>query len=127
MIEKRIKYQLSEIIEYFIKRGVSDQDIDDIGLTKNLYSANTDDPLKPDTICYIDDRTYFDEEADDDLEHYPDFVVKNHLEFCYDGQQFLDVLTSVFMQLQKPTIQNCVDALNYYNERDDFLDFGDEN
>lgn len=127
MIEKRIKYNLSEIIEYFIERGVSDEDIDYIGLTMNLYSTNTDAPLKPDTICYIDDRIFFDEEADDGVEHYPDFVVKNHLEFCYDGQQFLDVLSSVFMQLKNPSIQNCVDALNYYNERDDFLDFEDEN
>ncbi|WP_182417653.1 hypothetical protein [Bartonella sp. HY038] len=127
MIQKRIKLHLSEIIEYFIERGVSDDDVFDIGQTMNLYSANTDDPLKPDTICYIDDETYFDEEADDDVEHYPDFAVKNQLELLYYGQLFLDILSSVFMQLKNPTIQNCVDALNYYDEHDDYLDFEDEN
>ena len=126
MIEKRIKYQLSEIIDYFIKRGVSDDDVFDIGQTMNLYSTDTERPLEPDLICYIDDETYFDEEADDDVEHYPDFVVKNHLELLYYGQLFLDILSSVFMQLQKPTVQNCIDALNYYDNHDDYLDFEDE-
>jgi len=59
---------------------------------------------------------------DDNEDVYPEFVAKNGLEFCCSGEILIDVVVSVFEQTKTPSIDNFVDALNYYNEHDNFLE-----
>lgn len=53
---------------------------------------------------------------DNDEEVYPDFVRDKSLDLFYYGQQFEDVLMSVFDQKETASINDYINALNYYME-----------
>lgn len=68
---------------------------------------------------------YFLDEYPDvvnDRSVYPDFVRKNGLVLVYYGQQFADVIDNVIDQRPNADIKDFVKALNFFMERDDFLD-----
>lgn len=52
---------------------------------------------------------------------YPDQV--RELELVYYGEDLVDVLLSVMEQKAEATDQECLKALLYYYEHDDFMDF----
>ena len=54
---------------------------------------------------------------------YPTQVREQELELIYYGEDFADVLLSVMEQKAEATDQECLQALLYYYEHDDFLDF----
>ena len=58
-----------------------------------------------------------------DKEVYPQDAVSRGLSYIYSGEQFADVILSVIEQKPSPSNQDFIDALNYYLENDDFLDF----
>jgi len=120
-IPKRAPLKLSELLEQFQQKGISDDvyKMYALGESFDLYREPSDEPLTKDTICYVDDGVTGDENNED---VYPEFVAKNGLEFCLSGEIFIDVLLSVFEQTKTPSIKNLVDALNYYNEHDNYLD-----
>ena len=45
------------------------------------------------------------------------------MELIYYGEDFADVLLSVMEQKAEATDQECLQALLYYYEHDDFMDF----
>lgn len=57
----------------------------------------------------------------DNKDVYPDQV--RELELVYYGEDFVDVLLSVMEQKAEATDQECLQALLYYYEHDDFMDF----
>ena len=57
----------------------------------------------------------------DNRDVYPDQV--RELELVYYGEDFVDVLLSVMEQKAEATDEECLQALLYYYERDDFMDF----
>lgn len=59
----------------------------------------------------------------DDKDVYPRQVREQELELIYYGEDFADVLLSVMEQKAEATDQECLQALLYYYEHDDFMDF----
>ena len=54
---------------------------------------------------------------------YPRQVSEQELDLIYYGEDFADVLLSVMEQKAEVTDQECLQALIYYYEHDDFMDF----
>jgi len=128
-LEKRKAYRLSEILQYFLQRGLIDSDSWAIGDNFSLYTASSDEPYTEDMICWLDapEKIVEDETlSKHDPNRYkvlaPPFIRTNDLELCYDGSQLIDVIQSVLYQQSNPSISMLVDALNYYMEYDTYLD-----
>jgi hypothetical protein len=60
---------------------------------------------------------------DDDNEIYPPFVVNERLEVFLSGENLENVIGSVLHQKIEPSMNELVEAINYYNERDAFIQF----
>lgn len=54
---------------------------------------------------------------------YPMDVVEQDLQLVYYGEQLLDVLTVVLEEKPDASPQDLVEALNYYNRYDIFMNF----
>ncbi len=113
-IVKREKVRLSDFI-VFIRNNVGEIKDDFC-----LYCEDSDEPLSKDMWCYVDDYPTGDDDGND---VFSDFVVINNLELLYYGEQFVDVLNNVLMQMDNPSVDIMIEALDYYMENDDFLDF----
>lgn len=83
-----------------------------------VYVEDDAGTITPELVCYLDAYP----EIAGDVEVYSDFVTSNELELIYYGQQFNDVLRSVFEQEASANIVKVVSALNYYLENDDFME-----
>lgn len=59
----------------------------------------------------------------DNRDVYPRQVREQELELIYYGEDFADVLLSVMEQKAEATDQDYLQALLYYYEHDDFMDF----
>ncbi|AOR62950.1 hypothetical protein [Pectobacterium wasabiae] len=113
-IIKKEKVKLSDFIV------LAKKDIKIIKEDFCLYCENSDKPLSQDMWCYVDEYPTGDDNGND---VFSDFVVNNDLELLYYGEQFIDVINNVLMQEDEPDIYIIIEALNYYMENDNFLDF----
>ena len=52
-------------------------------------------------------------------------VVEQDLQLVYYGEQLLDVLSVALEEKPDASLQDLVDALNYYNQHDNFMPFND--
>ncbi|CAI0883003.1 hypothetical protein FCL49_01700 [Serratia proteamaculans] len=111
MLNKDNQYSLADIISAMKKTDSRDDNF-------CLY-GETDDQLKVDGNYYIADYPDVD---DDDKEIYPQIVISKNLNYLYSGQQFADVVDSVLEQKPSASLDDFVEALNYYSANDDFLD-----
>ena len=59
----------------------------------------------------------------DNRDVYPRQVREQEQELIYYGEDFADVLLSVMEQKAEVTDEECLQALLYYYEHDDFMDF----
>ena len=59
----------------------------------------------------------------DNKDVYPRQVREQELELIYYGEDFADVLLSVMVKKAEATDQEYLQALIYYYEHDDFMDF----
>ena len=62
----------------------------------------------------------------DNRDVYPRQVREQELELIYYGEDFADVLLSVMEQKAEATDQEYLQALIYYYEHDDFMDFDND-
>ncbi|HEM6743435.1 TPA: hypothetical protein ACHFX9_003233 [Citrobacter farmeri] len=112
MLDKDKKYSLADII--------SDMKKIDLRNDNFCLYGESDDSLRTDGNYYIADYPDVD---DDDKEIYPQIVRSKNLYYLYSGQQFADVVDSVVEQKPSASLDEFVEALNYYSITDDFLDF----
>ena len=61
----------------------------------------------------------------EDRDVYPTEVAEQNLQLIYYGEQLLDVLTVALEEKPDASLQYLVDALNYYNQHDNFMSFND--
>ena len=61
----------------------------------------------------------------EDRDVYPTDVAKQDLQLVYYGEQLLDVLSVALEEKLDASLQDLVDALNYYNQHDNFMPFND--
>ena len=74
------------------------------------------------------DRLYWVSDYPDvveDRDVYPTDVAEQYLQLVYYGEQLLDVLTVALEEKPDAILQDLVDALNYYNQHDNFMPFND--
>ena len=74
------------------------------------------------------DRLYWVSDYPDvveDRDVYPTDVAEQDLQLVYYGEQLLDVLTVALEEKPDASLQDLVDALNYYNQHDNFMPFND--
>ena len=72
------------------------------------------------------DRLYWVSDYPDVIEDrdvYPMDVAKQDLQLVYYGEQLLDVLSVALEEKPDASLQDLVDALNYYNQHDNFMPF----
>ena len=62
----------------------------------------------------------------EDCDVYPTDVVERKLQLVYYGEQLLDVLSAALEEKPDASLQDLVDALNYYNQHDSFMPFDAE-
>ena len=62
----------------------------------------------------------------DDSDVYPADATDQHLQLVYYGDQLIDVLTVAIEEKPDASLQDLVDALNYYNQHDSFMPFDAE-
>ena len=85
-----------------------------------LYGKE-DGELALDRLYWVSD--YPDVIEDRDI--YPADVVEQDLQLVYYGEQLIDVLTVALEEKPDASLQYLVDALNYYNQHDNFMSFND--
>ena len=59
----------------------------------------------------------------EDRDVYPMDVAEQDLQLVYYGEQLIDVLTVALEEKPDASLQDLVDALNYYNRYDIFMNF----
>ena len=61
----------------------------------------------------------------EDRDVYPTEVTEQNLQLVYYGEQLIDVLTVALEEKPDASLQDLIDALNYYNQHDNFMPFND--
>ena len=117
-MERGKEFQLSEIISMicslYKKQGLTAV-YQDNGWC--VYSSEEDVSLE--SICYVDDYPEFD---DDDNEIYSEYVLSNNMELIYRDEMIQDVVIACLNQKDDVSLSEIMEALNYYDEYDDFLE-----
>ncbi len=103
--------KLKDIIDSMIKSRCEDD---------NFCIYGSDGDLFGEKECLVSGYPQVDET---DNEVYPQDAASRGLSYIYSGEQFADVILSVIEQKPSASNQYFIDALNYYLENDDFLDF----
>ena len=85
-----------------------------------LYGKE-DGELALDRLYWVSD--YPDVVEDRDV--YPADASEQDLQLVYYGEQLIDVLTVALEAKPDAILQDLVDALNYYNQHDNFMPFND--
>ncbi|WP_049502978.1 DUF7716 domain-containing protein [Streptococcus oralis] len=83
-----------------------------------LYGKE-DGELKLDSLYSVSD--YPDVVEDRDV--YPADATDQHLQLVYYGEQLIDVLAVALEEKPDASLQDLVEALNYYNRYDSFMTF----
>ena len=85
-----------------------------------LYGKE-DGELALDRLFWVSD--YPDVVEDRDV--YPADVSEQDLQLVYYGEQLIDVFSVALEEKPEASLQDLVDALNYYNQHDNFMTFND--
>ncbi|MGS4844874.1 DUF7716 domain-containing protein [Streptococcus sp. W151] len=85
-----------------------------------LYGKE-DGELRLNSLYWVSD--YPDVVEDRDV--YPTEVAEQNLQLVYYGEQLIDVLNVALEEKPEASLQDLVDALNYYNQHDNFMPFND--
>ena len=112
-MRKHQELSLEQIIEQVRVDNLSSDDF-------CLY-AKEDGELRLNCLYWVSD--YPDVVEDRDV--YPTEVAEQNLQLVYYGEQLIDVLTVALEEKPDASLQDLVDALNYYNQHDNFMPFND--
>lgn len=126
-IKPREPYRISELIEivtkdyWVINNSNSKHCCPNTGLYDlDIYTCKYEESVYADLVCYLEQPPDFDER---DWEIFLDFVTEEGLVFLYLGENFETVIECAFNQKKQPSMEEFIDALNYYRDHDSFLDF----
>ena len=112
-MRKHQELSLEQIIE---QMRVDESSSDDFCLYGKEYGE-----LALDRLYWISDYP----DVVDDRDVYPTDVAEQDLQLVYYGEQLIDVLTVALEEKPDASHQDLVDALNYYNQHDNFMPFND--
>ena len=83
-----------------------------------LYGKE-DGELKLDCLYWVSDYP----DVVDDSDVYPADASEQDLQLVYYGEQLIDVLAVALEEKPDASLQDSVEALNYYNQHDSFMPF----
>ena len=110
------KYQELSLEQIIEQMRVDESSSDDFCLYAKEYGE-----LRLNSLYWVSD--YPDVVEDRDI--YPADVVEQDLQLVYYGEQLIDVLSVALEEKPDASLQDLVDALNYYNQHDNFMPFND--
>ena len=115
----RRKISISEVID--CARLFNDDDTDKFAKFPYIYISSDEDEsiLDLETVCYLDNGP----KIMDRKEVFPDFVNENGLDILYSGDVFMDVYDDLDERYPNFTKDQFIDALNYYIDNDDYIEF----
>ena len=108
------KYQELSLEQIIEQMRVDESSSDDFC----LYSKE-DGELALERLYWVSD--YPDVVEDRDV--YPADASEQDLQLVYYGEQLIDVLSVALEEKPDASLQDLVDALNYYNQHDNFMPF----
>jgi hypothetical protein len=120
---KNKSYHIEELIE--VVKNKLDRDFDKYGKEKynpgNYYHIyiTKDENLTESSVVYVGETIEVDS---DDKEIYPNEVIGNNLESCYSCENFQNVIDLAYEQKNTASTSEFIKCLNYYVEKDTFLD-----
>ena len=85
-----------------------------------LY-AKEDGELRLNSLYWVSDYP----DVVENCNVYPTEVVEQDLQLVYYGEQLIDVFIVALEEKPDASLQDLVDALNYYNQHDNFMPFND--
>lgn len=115
----RRKISISEVIDF--ARLFNDDDTDKFAKFPYIYISSDEDEsiLDLETVCYLDNGP----KIMDGKEVFPDFVNENELDILCSGDVFMDVYDDLDERYPNFTKDQFIDALNYYMDNDDYIEF----
>ena len=115
----RRKISISEVID--CARLFNDDDTDKFAKFSYIYISSDEDEsiLDLETVCYLDNGP----KIMDGKEVFPDFVNENELDILCSGDVFMDVYDDLDERYPNFTKDQFIDALNYYMDNDDYIEF----
>ncbi|WP_049527865.1 DUF7716 domain-containing protein [Streptococcus pseudopneumoniae] len=108
------KYQELSLEQIIKQMRVDKLSSDDFCLYAKEYGE-----LRINSLYWVSD--YPDVVEDRDV--YPMDVAEQDLQLVYYGEQLIDVLTVALEEKPDASLQDLVDALNYYQQHDSFMPF----
>ena len=109
-----LKYQELSLEQIIEQMRVDKLSSDDFCLYSKEYGE-----LRLNSLYWVSD--YPDVVEDRDV--YPTEVAEQNLQLVYYGEQLIDVLNVALEEKPNASLQDLVDALNYYNRYDIFMNF----
>ena len=109
-----LKYQELSLEQIIEQMRVDKLSSDDFCLYAKEYGE-----LRLNSLYWVSD--YPDIVEDRDV--YPTEVAEQNLQLVYYGEQLIDVLNVALEEKPNASLQDLVDALNYYNQHDIFMNF----
>ena len=115
----RRKISISEVID--CARLFNDDDTDKFAKFPYIYISSDEDEsiLDLETVCYLDNGP----KIMDGKEVFPDFVNENELDILCSGDVFMDIYDDLDERYPNFTKDQFIDALNYYMDNDDYIEF----
>ena len=111
-----LKYQ-----ELSLEQIIEQMRVDKLSSDDFCFYAKEYGELRLNSLYWVSD--YPDVVEDRDV--YPMDVAEQDLQLVYYGEQLLDVLSVALEEKPDASLQDLVDALNYYNQHDNFIPFND--
>ena len=111
-MRKHQELSLEQIIEQVIADQLTSDDF-------CLYGYVKEGELKLDSPYWVSDYP----DVVDDSDVYPADASEQHLQLVYYGEQLIDVLAVALEEKPDASLQDLVEALNYYNQHDSFMPF----
>ena len=105
--------------ELSLKQIIEQMRVDESSSDDFCLYGKEDGELALDRFYWVSDYP----DVVDDRDVYPMDVAKQDLQLVYYGEQFLDVLSVVLEEKPDASFQDLVEALNYYQEHDNFMPF----
>ena len=111
-----LKYQELSLEQIIEQMRVDKLSSDDFCLYSKEYGE-----LRLNSLYWVSD--YPDVVEDRDV--YPTEVAEQNLQLVYYGEQLIDVLSVALEEKPDASPQDLLEALNYYQEHDNFIPFND--
>lgn len=114
----RRKISISEVIDC---ARLFNDDADKFAKFPYIYISSDEDEsiLDLETVCYLDNGP----KIMDGKEIFSDFVNENGLDILCSGDVFMDVYDDLDERYPNFTKDQFIDALNYYMDNDDYIEF----